>query len=1361
MNRGYKGTVSSLCLALVVLGAGILLTVSATPAWSQATSTSSVVGQVTDQSGAVVPGAQVALIDADTRATRSTASNDVGRYIFVNVNPGTYTLRVSKAGFAHFETAGLRVTVGGTATVNATLNVGATTQTIVVEATAGAELQTSSATVGSTISSKSMMSLPNLGRDVQTLAVLQPAVSDAGYTAGAYMDMNTYLLDGGNTTDDMGGNTIGYQTNFTGTGGTQTSGYASGVVATPIESVEEIRVSVFGQGADFNNSTGASVQMVTKRGTNAYHGSGYGYYYATNIGAANSWTADHTPSNIAGFGPLPYTPLIPNHRDRFGAAIGGPVVPKDLLGKKWYAFFNYEGFRYPSVGTGTFMVPSDLLRAGVIQVPDSSGKYQPYNLNPTAKTVNGVTYQPAACPNSPNGLCDPRGLGLNPMVDQIWSKFMPHANSPAAAGDGYNTQGYITSMRTPLTSNNYVGRVDHDFNDKWRWMASYRYTRLVSLSNNQVDIGGALPGDTLGQAAPKAPRNQIDGYMVTGVTTNITPAITNDFRFAYVRQFWQWGTAQAPAQLPGLGGALEMMTSSSEPTNYYSTLIPYNINSQSIRQRFWDGQDKQLIDNMTMIKGNHLFQFGASYQRNYDFHMRTDNGVGVNNQVVYWINNGGIFNWSNSPYIPSTVPSSQYSSYENLYAIALGMVSNSQVDYMRAGKNLTLQPIGSVATDQSVIPYYNLYFSDTWHLKPSVTFTYGMAYALEMPPYELTGKQVVLVDQAGTPVTFRDFMAQRQTAALAGQVYMPNVGYETVRNVGAGLKYPYNPFYGQFSPRVSVAWNPHYSDGILGRVFVDRKTVLRLGYGRIWGRINGVNQVLVPLLGPGIMQPVQCQGVSRNAAAPCPGTGVTTAVDAFRIGTDGMVAPLPSAGTTLAQPFFAGGTNAPAGDAQMLDPNFRPSRTDNLTFSLQRQLSNKMTLELGYIGRISKNEYAMANIDAVPYMTTLGGQTFANAYKNLYLSLCGGMAYPCPLASSQLTTAFYNALSVQPFLEQALGGASSSYCRNYASCTAAFAAGQNSNIRASQVTALWLAMNNASSSTLPRSMFSTPFNGGYAQATSIMLVGSYGWSNYNAGYVTWRASDWHGLTATSNFTWGRALGTGELAQYNSSFTYLDPFNLKANYGLQGFDYKFNYNLSMFYQPPFFKRQKGLAGRLLGGWTVAPLFTARSGAGTCAAYEPGNTYQAFGESNSSGSGALQECAVGTGTFTGSQTRATYNNAGNNGVGTNNPYGVNMFSDPAAVYSQLRPCILGIDTSCGGYVNLRGLPRWNLDATISKDISIVGERVGATLSFQFTNIMNHVIFSTPASLSLTAPTTFGRITGQANTPRQLEFGLRIHF
>jgi hypothetical protein len=127
-------------------------------------------------------------------------------------------------------------------------------------------------------------------------------------------------------------------------------------------------------------------------------------------------------------------------------------------------------------------------------------------------------------------------------------------------------------------------------------------------------------------------------------------------------------------------------------------------------------------------------------------------------------------------------------------------------------------------------------------------------------------------------------------------------------------------------------------------------------------------------------------------------------------------------------------------------------------------------------------------------------------------------------------------------------------------------------------------------------------------------------------------------------------------------------------------------------------------------------------------------------------------------------------GSNGIGTNNPTGANFFANPAQVFAEFRPCILGYDTSCGGAGDLRGMSTWNVDATALKDIGIWKEgRVGATLSFQITNVLNHAQLGTatsgitlgPNSLSLNSPTTFGRITSQANTPRNMEFGLRIHF
>jgi hypothetical protein len=1303
-------------------------------------------------------------VDIATGAAFASISNDAGRYDFPTVPPGKYDITFTKEGFTTYDIKSQEVQVGIVLTLNASLKVGSTSTTVEVSATVGAELQTMNATVGNTLSNTSLMVLPNLGRDATSMAILQPGTTPSGNAAGAVVDLNTYQLDGANVTDDMGGNVTTYQTNMNGIGGTQTSGSPSGVIPTPIESIEEFKVSVSNQTSDFNNSSGAQIQMTTRRGTSEFHGAAYMFYFDNAIGLANSWVNNHTPYTYGSTVFADTPPDFPkNHRSRFGGALGGPLLPKPFLGGKWFFFANYEGLRYPNAVVYSANVPSALMRAGVIQIPNSAGTYLPYNLNSTAVTVNGTTYAPAVCPA---GNCDPRNLGLNPIVNQIWSQQMPLENNPAG-GDTYNTQAFLGSIRAPLTTNNYVGRIDHDFSDKQHFYVTYRDYKLVNLTTNQVDIGGALPGDKFGIPTAKAPRPQQPSVWTTGLTTVVNPTTTNTFVFAYLRQFWQWSDANGPAQGFGLGGALEI----GGEAGAGSALIPYNVNTQSVRQRFWDGQDKQLRDDLTMLKGNHLLSFGGAYARNFDYHSRTDNGAGVNNQISYLSTSSGL-NWTSPSvqYIPTTVPSGQYSTYEADYAYVLGLVSSTQVMYTRSVNGLALQPLGTPATDKSIIPYYSVYFQDSWHVKPSFTLTYGLGWNLEMPPYELQGKQVALVDSNGQPISTAAFINQRNQAALQGSAYTPEIGYQLVRGVGSGLKYPYNPYYGEFSPRVSFAWNPHYSDGILGKVFGNGKTVLRGGYSRIFGRLNGVDLVLVPLLGPGLLQGVTC--VNPLSTGTCAGSGVATPATAFRIGTDGLTAPLAAASPTLPQPYYPGGTYPESVDSESLDPAFKPDRTDNFSLTVQREINPHMYLEVGYIGKIIRNEYQELNLDSVPTNMTLGGQSFANAFAQVYEQL---IFNGVPAAG----------ITAQPFFETALGGANSAFCKGYASCTSAVAKNYASLIKETAVSDLWNKMDATSSWILGRTTYGQSYNSGNGQATSVGMITSLGYGNYNALFATLRTNAWHGLTTTSNFTWGRALGTGNQVQASSSYTALNAFDEAANYGSQPYDIKFIYNLNMYYEDPFFKGQHGVLGHILGGWTFAPLFTAQSGGITGPTYSEGNCTgcEAFGEVTTPGTSAVSadsnthsENAVGFGPYTGSV--AAYNGIsggtgtnlvfGTNAVGTkpissSNPalYGLNMFANPAAVYGEFRPCVLGLDTSCGGGAgNIRGLPTWNLDAQIVKDLGLYKERVGAQFFFTFTNVLNHFQPSN-GSLNLTSPTSFGQITSQANSPRSMEFGLRIHF
>jgi hypothetical protein len=1290
---------------------------------AQSTATGSVSGQVTDQTGATIAGASVTLTDSSTSTSRAATTNEAGRYIFVNVAPGSYDVRITRTGFAQAVLAHLNVEIGQVTNASVALKVGAATETVEVTAT-GVEMQTMNAAIGTTVQFKAMEVLPNLSRDSSTLMTLQPAVNTTGEVAGSVRDQNTFQLDGGQNTSDMDGTQSTYTLSFAAnpTTSNSTGGLTTGVLPTPVESIEEFKVATNNQTADFNGSSGGQIQMVTKRGTNTWHGALYEYYLGSNF-SANTWDLNSIGK------PLPST-----HQNRFGGAIGGPLTPS-FWGGKTYFFANYEGRRFPDIATYERSVPSALLRAGVIQIKSGS-TVTPYNINPFPVTVAGITYPSAGCGG---GACDPRGIGLNPLIQQLWSKFEPLPNDPTNAqfGDTLNTQGFSTTVGLPRNDNFGVTRIDHDFGQKWHFTTTYHYYHVTDSTTDQVDIGGVMPGDTFGVGTSHSFRPSVATLITAGLTTNVSSNLTNDFHYSYTRNWWQWITAAAPVQFAGLGGALEIGGESR-----LGSLVPMNVNTQNARQRYWNGQDNYVRDDVTLIRGNHLFQFGGTFQRNWDYHQRNDNGQGIMNAVVYQIgttaNQGGGISIGAANQ-PVGLPSNQATTWNKLYAELLGMTSQPQVLYTRSGSNLSLNPLGTYMFDESVIPSYNVYFGDTWHIKPTLSLSFGAGYTIEMPPVEANGKQVELIDQSGKLVNLTNYLNTKKTMAAQGQIYNPILGFETVKNLG--MKYPYNPFYGGISPRAAAAWSPNFDSGILGKIFGHNETVIRGGYNRIYGRLNGVDLVLVPLLGTGPGQAVSCIGAVNAANAvggnQCLGTGGSNPATAFRIGVDGMTAPLPSVTQTLPQPYFPGINGfTTAGDGQALDPNFRPSRSDEFDFTIQRQLSRKVSLEVGYIGRILKNEYQSTNLDAVPYMLVEGGQTFANAYDNVYLYLTAHNNNP-------------TGIPAQAFFETSLGPGSA-YCAGFSSCTAAVATREKNNANGVNVNVyqFWsdLAVNKLSGFLFGRALPSTPTAGfgSPGQVSSVYLNGSWGYGNYNAAFATVRMETWHGLTLVSNLTWSKTLGTQAVAQSTSGFTPVDPYNLHNQYGPQPFDIHFIYNTYMVYEPSWYKGQHGIAGHLLGGWKISPIFTAQSGLPI--QVNVGTDCQAFGEVNCS-SGTSSENALLLSPYKGGNSV--------HGSGTN----LNIFANPTAVLGQFRPPLVGLDNQTGGAGILRGLPTWNLDMSVVKQFRIT-ERIDTKFIATFTNVLNHNQLNNPV-LNIQNPTTFGAISGQLNTPRQMEFGLRFGF
>ncbi len=401
---------------------------------------------------------------------------------------------------------------------------------------------------------------------------------------------------------------------------------------------------------------------------------------------------------------------------------------------------------------------------------------------------------------------------------------------------------------------------------------------------------------------------------------------------------------------------------------------------------------------------------------------------------------------------------------------------------------------------------------------------------------------------------------------------------------------------------------------------------------------------------------------------------------------------------------------------------------------------------MGGISRWIHNEVVSANLNSVPYMMTLGGQQFKEAYANVEKAMgCATSIGACNAATAASTLAN---LSPQPFFETALAG--TGYCTP-PSCTAAVVTNEFTQFQNQAVFSLWSNLDTGGSApgfNFPISMMNTA-----GQITSNIAMGtSLGHGNYNAAFATVKINDWHGVTLQNNLTWSKALGTGGVVQATSGQVSVDSFNFDEQYGTQPSDRKIVNTMLLVYQVPFYRSQQGILGHLLGGWTPSFVFAAGSGAplncGTVLG-SAGNGYsgaQEFGSADGININTDANCVLTTGTPSASV---------HNIDGT-----FTIFGNPTAVFNSTRPLILGVDGRSGGYGTFRGLAYWNLNFGIKKNLRIA-ERFNVEASLNVNNILNHNQLLDP-SLSLTnAPATFGQLSIEGTTPRAMEMGIRVNF
>ena len=1301
-------------IALLLVLCGTLSVVA------QTITSGTVIGTISDPTGAVVPKAEVTLTNTETNATSTQVTNDAGGYAFPNVAPGTYKITVKMAGFRTASVPNVIVEVNKSTTQSIALEVGGADQVVEVTTSAVAQLQTTDSQIGNAITVDLISKLPSLQRNVTELMSLQPGVystsngtanSGSGIqmrTTGAIDDQNTVTIDGIDITQGV----VAYNT----------------VVPTGADSVEEFRANVANPNATMNRSSGGQMALTGRRGTNTLHGSAY-WYRQDSVLNANTWDNNH--AGIA---------KPPVEDNRFGGRVGGPIIKN-----KTFIFGNYEGRLFDAVTQVNRTVPTDSLKAGTLKFVDSTGAVQSFNFNPSKGAMASI------CGASGNQACDPRGIGISPTVSAMWN-LMPAGN--LAGGDGLNSTGYLANVGTPIRDDYGVARIDHMFSEKLTFNGSFTYFRHIATGSTDLSLIGASGGSALSLVS--APQR---GSVTSGsLTYQIRPTLLNVFRFGYVHDTnaSQATTPTIAAGILSVDQKVPGIATSAGPVapligSGVSSFLDSPIDMDTQRARFqanYNG-DWQYIDDMTWIKGKHTMQYGGTFRKLPYTHIRADKVIGSLSSLSVLVDAVGGFGTIPATDQPLTcsgsvttncVRSTDLTFWNRYYASTLGIVDNTNILAVRDA-NFKPTPFGTNLINITNQYAYYFYWQDIFRISKSLTVNYGVSYGWQTPPSDIQGRQTVEINAGtGQLVNGPDYIAARLQAAQSGSIYNPTLAWTPVANAPGGALYSVD--YGNLAPRISAAWNPG-GGGLIGKLMGEQKTVIRGGFAMIYDRSNIVQSVLIPMLGIGFGQTINIQ-LPTCSASGTPGAGCNAALgqnnpgaSGFRLGVDGTI-PLPPFGATT-PPVIPGrfGETLSFQD----DPNNKVGKSYNVDLSIQRELKGGFILDAAFVGRYGRRLPMAVNFTQAPYMQldTTSNQTFAQAYDAVATQLRSGVAA--------------SAVANQPFFENQFPGLAA---KNGAASATKYIAGANAgNFINGNLSQMFQNLG-----TYRESVGLAPYSNEESQTEFMRTYVAQ--SNYNGLLVNLSKRMSRGLQFQVNYTFSKAMDDGVVNQNQAAF-FTNSFHPGVDYGRSGFDRTHVFNANFIYNIPAGKGHLVSGGKLLdrvlGGWYMSGIYTAFTGVPLLVT----ESSQVWGDDAILGgtTGAIQTAPLSTGMNGGVIGSGGVGTIGGGASGT----GLNLFSNPQTAFAAFRPILLATDTRTGRGNPLTGLGLWNFDMSVGKDTNIT-ERLKGRITFDFFNIFNHPNFRNP-TLNLQSPSNFGVITSQfipanrTNGARWIEIGLRLEF
>lgn len=1304
--------------------------------YARAQNVGSLQGTVTDPAGAAVVGGKVTATDLSNGVVRTTTTGKDGDYGFTQLAPGTYKLEVSKDGFKTWIAGKVAVLVATPTSVDVRLELGSMTQQLLVESAAAPAVNTQDATVGNAIEEKEVKDLPFLARNVVNLLTLQPGVVFTGVSDTDRLSMGSIeTLD---PREGVVNGVRGNQSNVTvdGVDSNDWQNQAAFTSALPVtlDSVQEFRVTTTNSNATNGLVGGAEVQLVTKSGTNDFHGNAR-WYYRTSGTSANSFFNNATD-----------VPRPELQRNIGGGSLGGPIK-KDRL----YFFVDNEERRDATGAIESRIVPSDTLRNGVLEYACKTPSQCP------GGTVSGTT---ATVPAGYFGLgpatlkqLDPAGTGINPAMTTYMALF-PHGNDPTqgldAPGDGtvLNFEGFRFNAPELTFLNTYIARLDYNFTKDGKHSIFWR----GNLEGLKTDIAGAqFPGE----AAASQLLNNSRGFAVQ-YQGQLSSHLINTARYGFTRQ----GVAQS-----GTVGPEFSVRSFDNILNFAERPVGRRVPVHEIN------------DDVSWIKDKHTIQFGgvARFITNH----RIDE---ANSFPQFFANNGfcvalcnDVANEVNSPTSGFPV-SSNPTAITRAFMMLSGSITQVNATVFGNPSTGTVDPPGTPDLRSFAERSYETYVQDSWRLRPNLTVTFGLRYGYETPVWETNGFEV------RPTVDIMQWFLQRERNMNAGipSSASPLLSWAPAGKANKGANSWYDPYYKDLGPRFSLAYTPGFRSGLLGSLFGGPgKTSIRMGAGIYYDNMGQV-----------IALDSDSQGSPGTSTALINNSTQFTLATAPRFSgscsTTGCTG-LPSAGP----PFFTPPTAAkfpytPPATASFtgfaVDPQLRTPQSFHMTLSVQRELGHGVVLDVAYVGVLGRR--LLGKTDFAQYediRDPKSGMDLWTAYRQLVklanVTPTNGTPAIDPGNGSGNFTQLQTIQSI-PFFQNMLPN------------MPAFAAGWLGNNAYASMTptqafyAFVFGTSYAPSwscALYPMDTVSIPGSAGFGlpspwnstvdpNGTGLVLFQPQfqtlpGWTNFgNSNYHSLQVSVRKNVGVVllgANYVFSKSLDNtstgenGDIAAGGGTLSGLiqNPYDLRDGRALSDFNLKHNFNGYWVVDLPFGRSHKylGSANRftdaVVGGWEVTGAVRWHSGF----PFGPADGF------NFATNFFLTSSGVWTGPATTSVTRDAPRTGGPDS-------GPNIFSNPDLAFNNY---VGFASPGQAGSRNIMAGPAYFVtDMGLYKTFKMPwSEKQRMQFRVSAYNLFNTVNFDdTRLSVDPTSPGTFGNITGTAGArggAREMEFAVRFEF